>query len=159
MVEEERERVGAAAVEVGIMIEIPAAALLASQLAREVDFFSIGTNDLTQYTLAMDRGHPRLAARCDALHPAVLQLIERTVQGGREHDAWVGVCGGIASDPQAVPILLGLGVTELSLSVPAIPGIKAQIRELTLADCRDLAQRALRADTAADVRALVPVQH
>ena len=79
-----------------------------------------------------------------------------TVRGGRKHDKWVGVCGGIASDPQAVPILVGLGVSELSLSVPAIPTIKAQIRELTLAQCRKLAKQALAADSAADVRALVP---
>ena len=90
-------------VQVGIMIEVPAAALMAEPLAREVDFFSIGTNDLTQYTLAMDRGHPKLAPQVDALHPAVLRLIGMTVEGAHAHGRWVGVCGGIAGGPAAVP--------------------------------------------------------
>jgi phosphocarrier protein FPr len=153
---EETERVGVEPIETGIMIEVPAAAVMANQFAAEVDFFSVGTNDLTQYTLAMDRGHPRLAPKCDGLNPAVLRLIAQAVAGGREGNAWVGVCGGIASDPQAVPILIGLGVHELSASVPAIPLIKAQIRGLSRADCEALAQRALAADTAAEVRALLP---
>jgi phosphocarrier protein FPr len=155
-IEEEREKLGAPPLEVGIMVEVPAAAVMAEQFAREVDFFSVGTNDLTQYTLAMDRGHPRLAPQADGLNPAVLKLIGQTVEGGRKHDAWVGVCGGIASDPQAVPILIGLGVSELSVSVPSIPAIKAEVRELSLADCQALAEKALAADTAAEVRALVP---
>ncbi len=147
---------GVGPIELGIMVEVPSAAVMADQFAREVDFFSIGTNDLTQYTLAMDRGHPRLAPHADGLNPAVLRLIGSTCEGGAKHDAWVGVCGGIASDPQAVPILIGLGVTELSVSVPAIPAIKAEVRELTMADCQALAQKALACDTAAEVRALVP---
>ena len=155
MFEEERVQLRAAPIPVGIMIEIPAAAILAERFAREADFFSVGTNDLTQYTLAMDRGHPKLAAQVDGLNPAVLRLIARAVEGARQNGRWVGVCGGTASDPQAVPILLGLGVSELSVSVPAIPAIKAQIRTLSLADCRELAGRALSADSAADVRALV----
>jgi phosphocarrier protein FPr len=138
------------------MIEIPAAAIMAEQFAREADFFSIGTNDLTQYTLAMDRGHPKLAPQVDGLNPSVLYLIAQAVKGAQQHGRWVGVCGGTASDPQAVPILIGLGVNELSVSVPAIPAIKAQIRTLSLADCQTLAQKALTMDTAADVRALVP---
>jgi phosphoenolpyruvate-protein kinase (PTS system EI component) len=156
MLDEEHAQLGAAPIPVGIMVEIPAAAIMAEQFAREADFFSIGTNDLTQYTLAMDRGHAKLASQVDGLNPAVLQLIAHTVEGAQEHGRWVGVCGGIASDPQAVPILIGLGVNELSVSVPAIPAIKAQIRALSLADCQKLAQRALTLDTAADVRALVP---
>ena len=80
--------------EVGIMVEVPSAAVMAAQFAHEVDFFSVGTNDLTQYTLAMDRGHPRLAPKCDGLNPAVLRLIDLAVKGGRDHDTWVGVCGG-----------------------------------------------------------------
>jgi phosphocarrier protein FPr len=155
MFEEERVKLGADAIPVGIMVEIPAAAVMAEQFAREADFFSIGTNDLTQYTLAMDRGHPKLAAQVDALNPAVLNLIALAVKGAEQHGRWVGVCGGSAGDPQAVPILIGLGVKELSVTVPAIPAIKAQIRTLSLVDCRELAQKALASDTAAAVRGLV----
>jgi multiphosphoryl transfer protein len=121
-----------------------------------VDFFSVGTNDLTQYTLAMDRGHPRLAPQVDGLNPAVLGLIGQAVKAAHEAGRWVGVCGGMASDPQAVPILLGLGVDELSVSVPAVPAVKAQVRSLSLAQCKELAARALTLDSAAAVRALVP---
>jgi len=156
MFDEERTKLGADPIPVGIMVEIPATAMMAEQFAREADFFSVGTNDLTQYTLAMDRGHPKLAPQVDALNPAVLQLIALAVKGAQQHDRWVGVCGGIAGDPQAVPILIGLGVKELSVSVPAIPAIKAQIRTLSLADCKKLAQKALTLDTSAAVRELVP---
>jgi phosphocarrier protein FPr len=156
MFEEERIRLKAPPIPLGIMVEIPAAAVMAEQFAREADFFSVGTNDLTQYTLAMDRGHPKLAPQVDALNPAVLQLIATAVNGARRHGRWVGICGGIASDAQAVPLLIGLGVSELSVSIPAIPAIKAQIRTLSLSDCQNLAQQALGMDTAAEVRALVP---
>ena len=142
-------------VKVGVMIEVPAAALIAGQLAREVDFFSIGTNDLTQYTLAMDRGHPKLARQADALHPAVLRLIGMTVEGAHEHGKWVGVCGGIASDAMAVPVLVGLGVDELSVSVPAVGSIKAQLARVTMDKARQLAAEVLRLGTAAEVRALL----
>jgi phosphocarrier protein FPr len=104
----------------------------------------------------MDRGHPKLAPFVDGLNPGVLQLIALTVQGAHAAGKWVGVCGGIASDPRAVPILVGLGVDELSISLPAIPGIKAQIRTLRLDDCRELAKRALAAESAEEVRALIP---
>jgi phosphocarrier protein FPr len=104
----------------------------------------------------MDRGHPKLAPQVDALNPAVLNLIALAVQGAEQHNKWVGVCGGSASDPQAVPILIGLGVKELSVSVPAIPAIKAQIRALSMADCQTLAQQALCLDTSTAVRQLVP---
>jgi phosphocarrier protein FPr len=156
MLDEESTRLGIAAIEVGIMIEIPAAALMAQQFAREVDFFSVGSNDLTQYTLAMDRGHPKLAPKVDGLNPSVLQLIAMATRAAQAAGKWVGVCGGIASDPQAVPLLVGLGVAELSVSVPTIPGIKAQIRTLNLAQCQRLAERALELESAADVRALCP---
>jgi len=145
-----------APIPVGVMVEVPSAALLASAFAREVDFFSIGSNDLTQYTLAMDRGHPKLAARVDALHPAVLRLIDLTVRGAHDHGKWVGVCGGMAGDAQAVPILIGLGVDELSVSVPAVAAVKAQVRGLSFEACRDLAARALDAGTESDVRAMTP---
>lgn len=155
LLEEERKNLGIAPVEMGIMVEVPTTALMAEQFARHVDFFSIGTNDLAQYTLAIDRGHPELAHQADGLNPGVLHLIAHTVKGAHKHGKWVGVCGGIASDPQAVPILLGLGVDELSVSVPAIPAIKAQVREWKLSEGQALAARALQRDTAEDVRALV----
>jgi phosphoenolpyruvate-protein phosphotransferase len=155
--EEERERLGVTPVPVGIMVEVPSVAVMARQFAAEVDFFSVGTNDLTQYTLAMDRGHPKLAPQVDGLNPAVLRLIGQSVTAAHAAGRWVGVCGGIASDPQAVPLLVGLGVDELSVSIPAIPSVKAQIRSLSLAVCDDLAARALDLDSAASVRALVPL--
>jgi phosphocarrier protein FPr len=155
---EEAASLGVASVPLGIMVEVPATAIMAAQFAREADFFSIGTNDLTQYCLAMDRGHPKLAPYVDGLNPAVLRLIGHTVKGARSagREVRVGVCGGIASDPSAVPILVGIGVDELSVSLPAIPAVKAQIRTLRLDDCRQLAERALAADSAEAVRALVP---
>jgi phosphoenolpyruvate-protein phosphotransferase len=140
----------------GIMVEIPAAAIMAEVFAEEADFFSIGTNDLTQYTLAMDRGHPKLAAKVDALNPGLLRLIAMTVEGARKHGRFTGVCGGLAGDAQAVPILVGLGVDELSVSLPSIPTIKAQVRRLSFADCQELAQRALKCRTGDEVRALLP---
>jgi phosphocarrier protein FPr len=154
--EEERARLGVAPLPLGIMVEVPSAALMAGVFAREADFFSVGTNDLTQYTLAMDRGHPKLAPQVDGLSPAVLRLIAESVKAAHAHGRWVGVCGGIAGDPQAVPILVGLGVDELSVSVPAIPTVKAQVRDLSEAACRGLAEQALLAESAAAVRALVP---
>jgi phosphocarrier protein FPr len=129
---------------------------MAQTFAAEADFFSIGTNDLTQYALAMDRGHPKLAPKVDALNPAVLQLIAQTIQGAHAHRRHAGICGGVAGDPHAVPVLVGLGIDELSVSVPAIPAVKAQIRRLSHVACRDLAQRALACATAEEVRALVP---
>lgn len=154
---EEAERLGIAPIPAGIMVEVPAAAVMAAQFAREADFFSIGTNDLTQYTLAMDRGHPKLAPLVDGLSPGVLHLIAHTVRGAHAAGKWVGVCGGIASDPHGVPILIGLGVDELSISLPAIPAIKGQIRTLNSEECRALAEKALAAESAAGVRALVPL--
>jgi phosphocarrier protein FPr len=154
--EEERVALGVEPVPVGIMVEVPSVAVMAAQFAAEVDFFSVGTNDLTQYTLAMDRGHPRLAPQVDGLNPAVLGLIGQAVTAAHAAGKWVGVCGGVASDPQAVPLLVGLGVDELSVSVPAIPAVKAQIRSLSLTDCQELAARSLTQDSAASVRALVP---
>jgi phosphocarrier protein FPr len=154
MVERIRNELKGPAVELGIMVEVPAAALLADSFAREVDFFSIGTNDLTQYTLAMDRTHPALSAQADGLHPAVLRLIDQTVRAAHAAGKWVGVCGELGADPQAVPILVGLGVDELSVSVPAIPGVKAQIRSLSLAAAQQLAAQALTCATAKEVRQL-----
>ncbi|MHB9800991.1 phosphoenolpyruvate--protein phosphotransferase [Pseudomonas sp. MT3] len=138
--------------QLGIMVEVPSAALLAPVLAREVDFFSVGTNDLTQYTLAIDRGHPTLSAQADGLHPAVLQLIDMTVRAAHAHGKWVGVCGELAADALAVPLLVGLGVDELSVSARSIPLVKARVRGLDLAAARDLARAALTLGSAAEVR-------
>lgn len=155
MLAEEAASLGVPSIPAGIMVEIPAAAVMAAQFAAEADFFSVGTNDLTQYTLAMDRGHPKLAPQVDGLNPAVLRLIGHTVKGAQPLGRMVGVCGGIASESNAVPILIGLGVTELSVSVPSIPAVKAQIRALRFDACKELAERAMAAESAAEVRAMV----
>jgi len=142
------------AIQVGVMIEVPSAALLADQLAQHADFLSIGTNDLTQYTLAMDRCHADLAAQADGLHPAVLRLISATVQGANKHGKWVGVCGALAGDPLAVPLLVGLGVTELSVDPVSVPGIKARVRNLNYQLCNRYAQDVLELESAQAVRAV-----
>jgi multiphosphoryl transfer protein len=139
----------------GVMVEVPSAALLADQLAAVADFLSIGTNDLTQYTLAMDRGNPALAARLDGLHPAVLRLILKTAEGAARHGKWVGVCGALASDLEAVPVLLGLGVAKLSVGPTLVPEVKARVRALELESCKREARRILDLTSAADVRARV----
>ncbi|KQW66429.1 PTS galactitol transporter subunit IIC [Phenylobacterium sp. Root77] len=140
--------------DLGVMIETPAAAATADLLAAEADFLSVGTNDLTQYALAMDRGNPDLAGEIDALHPAVLRMIAQASEGGRKHALWTGVCGGLAGDLAAVPILIGLGVSELSMPSAAIPEAKALIRTLSPEPCADLARRALAQPSAEAVRAL-----
>jgi multiphosphoryl transfer protein len=145
---------GVAAPSLGAMIETPAAALLVGALAAVADFFSIGSNDLAQYTLAMDRGEAELAAHLDALHPAVLRLIGISADAARAAGKPIAVCGGLASDPLAAPLLVGLGVDELSAVPAVIPELKATLRELRLEDCRALANRALEAPSAAAVRAL-----
>jgi multiphosphoryl transfer protein len=141
--------------EVGIMVEVPAAALAADAFAPEVDFFSIGTNDLTQYTLAAERGNERVADLADALHPAVLRLIQAVTESAQAHGKWVGVCGELASEPLAVPALVGLGVTELSVNPPAIPAIKEAVREVDSGAASTLVSEALRLASADDVRALL----
>jgi phosphoenolpyruvate-protein phosphotransferase len=142
-------------VALGAMIETPSAALTAAVLIGAVDFLSIGSNDLTQYTLAMDRGHAELARRTDALHPAVLQLIAATATAGDAASKLVAVCGGVAADRTAVPILLGLGIRELSVVPAAIPALKRQIGGLRIEECRQLAQRCLHLGSAAEVRSLI----
>jgi phosphoenolpyruvate-protein phosphotransferase len=155
MLDEERRGMGRTTpIEVGVMIETPAAALMADRIAAVADFLSIGTNDLTQYTLAMDRGHPELASRLDALHPAVLRLIARTAGAALSYGRRVAVCGGLASDPTAAPILIGLGVHELSVVPSFIPQLKTLISGLSLDTCRELARQALELETAEAVRAL-----
>jgi phosphoenolpyruvate-protein phosphotransferase len=144
-----------APVEIGAMIETPAAALTAKHIVAVADFVSIGSNDLTQYSLAMDRGHPELARRIDALHPAVLELIALAASAGERAGKLVAVCGGMAADSAAVPILIGLGVRELSVVPAAIPALKRQVRDLDVLECATLAARALEAESPTDVRALV----
>lgn len=147
----------AAPVPLGVMVETPAAAMTADLLAAEADFLSIGTNDLTQYCLAMDRGHAGLAPDFDALHPAVLRLIAATTEGAAKHGRPVSVCGGLASDVLAAPVLIGLGVRGLSAAAGQIPALKARLRSVTLDQCRRLAKKTLAAHSAADVRTLVLV--
>jgi phosphoenolpyruvate-protein phosphotransferase len=138
--------------QLGVMIEVPSAAILADQLARHADFLSIGTNDLTQYTLAMDRCNATLAAQIDSMHPSLLRLIAMTVEGAKQHGKWVGVCGAMASDPEAVPVLVGLGVTELSVSPMLIPEIKTRVRSLDQNVCRREAAAMLQLSSAEAVR-------
>jgi phosphoenolpyruvate-protein kinase (PTS system EI component) len=141
-------------IELGIMVEIPSAALLASVLVNEVDFFSIGTNDLTQYTLAAERGNPALYHLADGLHPAVLRLVKEVVEASHRAGKWTGICGELGGDPAATPILVGLGVDELSLNSAGIPQVKSIIRDLTMEAARALAEEALRCQTSAEVRQL-----
>jgi phosphocarrier protein FPr/phosphocarrier protein len=148
-------RANVTAPELGIMIETPAAALITEALAADAAFFSVGSNDLGQYALARDRTNPAVAAGLDGLHPAVLRLIDATVRGGAVHGRWTGVCGGLAAVPEAVPILVGLGVSELSVPAAAVAEVKALVRTLDGARCRALAAAALAAPDADAVRALV----
>ncbi|MCX5796910.1 MAG: phosphoenolpyruvate--protein phosphotransferase [Elusimicrobia bacterium] len=158
ILDEEAKLLDIPAIPCGVMIEVPSAALLSAHLAAEAAFFSIGTNDLTQYTLAMDRGNPKMAARVDALDPAVLLMIQRTVEGALVHGRHVGVCGGAAGDVQAIPLLIGLGVEELSVSPSAVPAVKAAVRRADYAECRRLAGQAVALGSAAEVRALIARQ-
>jgi phosphocarrier protein FPr len=136
---------------VGMMVEVPAAALKIESFLSQLDFVSIGTNDLTQYTLAAERGNPGVAGLSDALDPGVLQLIDRVCQAARER-ADVAVCGEIASDEIAIPLLVGLGVRELSVGPHAVPAVKARVRELDLGQCELLAKQTLRLESAAQAR-------
>lgn len=142
-------------ISLGVMVEVPSVALMSARFADEVDFFSVGTNDLTQYALAMDRCNPRLAPQLDPFHPAVLHLIALTCKGAATRGRWVGVCGNLASSPLAAPVLIGLGVTELSASASVLPEIKALVRGLDMPTCRTIAQEALTLDSAEAVRALL----
>jgi phosphocarrier protein FPr len=141
--------------EVGVMIEVPAAALAAEQFAPEVDFFSLGTNDLTQYTMAAERGNASVAGLADGLHPSVLRLIGTVAEAASGHGKWAGVCGELASDPAAVPLLVGLGIAELSANAPAIPAVKQAVRGIDSEAVRELAEHALELSSAAEVRKLV----
>ena len=160
MWDEEAEDLGyRGKVSLGIMMEVPSVGVMAKQFAAEegLDFFSVGSNDLTSYTLAMDRGNAKVAAQVDACDPSILALIGQAAEALHEKGKWIGVCGGVASDPQAVPILVGLGVDELSCSIPAIPSIKAKVRAYSYSECKSLADAALTSATPEEVRALVPL--
>ena len=138
-------------IEVGVMIEIPSAALSADLLAEHVSFFSLGTNDLIQYTLAVDRINEEVAYLYQPTHPAVLKLISETVKAGHRHGIWVGLCGEMAADPLMVPLLIGMEVDELSVAPAAVPLVKDAVRSVTYADSRELAARALTSRSAEDV--------
>lgn len=139
-------------IEIGIMVEVPSAAIMADKLAVEVDFFSIGTNDLSQYIMASDRTNPKVAKIADPFEPAVLRSIAQTVQAARNANIWVGVCGELASYPEATPILVGLGVDELSMAPPAIPAIKAAICEINQQEAEAIASAVLQLDSSESVR-------
>jgi len=157
-VEAELEREGLAFrknIRLGVMIEVPSAVAVASQLAREASFFSIGTNDLIQYAMAADRTNERVAAIADPYQPAVLRLIQQTIQAGRDAGIDVALCGELAADPLATPLLIGLGLEELSVSAGLIPGLKRAVSRWTIADAESLARAALAQDTSAAVRKLL----
>lgn len=141
-------------IEVGIMIEIPGAALTADMLAPHVSFFSIGTNDLVQYTLAVDRGNEQVAYLYEPTHPAVLYLIARTIQAGHRNGIWVGLCGEMAGDPILAPLLLGMGLDELSVAPAAVPLVKDAIRSVHFTRARELAEIALASRSAVEVLTL-----
>ena len=145
--------------EVGIMIEIPSAVLTANALGAHAKFFSIGTNDLIQYTFAVDRLNEKVADLYDPTHPALLRLLQMTIDAGQRHGIWTGVCGEMAGDPNAVPLLIGLGVNELSVAPTMLPQIKYLIRRLKYTETQELALQALQCESSMDVlvqsRALV----
>jgi phosphoenolpyruvate-protein phosphotransferase (PTS system enzyme I) len=140
--------------EVGAMIEIPSAALCADALAREVDFFSVGTNDLIQYALAVDRVNERIAHLYEPTHPAVVRLLKMISDAAHAHNIWVGVCGEMAGDLAMVPLLLGLGMDELSVSASLVPRVKKAVQTLALPECEQLVQESLQLDTPAEILAL-----
>jgi phosphotransferase system enzyme I (PtsI) len=161
LLEQEEERLRAeglpynAGYKVGIMVETPAAVLTATDLARHADFFSIGTNDLTQYTLAVDRGNARLGARFKPFHPAVVQLMDRTVRAAREAGIEVSVCGDLAANPLGLFLLLGLGVSAFSVSSSVLPEVKKVVRAVTIAGARSAAEEALAARSAEETAAVL----
>ncbi|MBS1854962.1 MAG: phosphoenolpyruvate--protein phosphotransferase [Acidobacteria bacterium] len=142
-------------IRVGVMIEVPAAVAIADGLAREADFFSIGSNDLIQYTLAADRTNTRVTPIADPFHPAVLDMLRRTIEAGRRGGIEVALCGELAADPLATPLLLGLGIEEFSVSAPLIPGLKGAISQWSMADAKDVCREALALDTASAIRSLL----
>jgi phosphotransferase system enzyme I (PtsI) len=141
------------ALEVGAMIEIPSAAATIDLLEKQSDFFSVGTNDLIQYMLAIDRGNDRIAHLYEPAHPAVLRTLKRIVEDAHRLDVPVSVCGEMAGDPIYAPLLLGLGVDSLSMAPPSIPAVKFLVRAMTMADARSLAAEALAMTSAKEIYA------
>ena len=141
--------------EVGIMIEIPAAAISADLLAKEVDFFSIGTNDLIQYTMACDRMNEKISYLYQPYHPSVLRLIRMVIDAGHQNGKWVGMCGEMAADPIAVPILLGLGLDEFSMSASAILQTRKAIKQFNREELKSLSLQALQLDTQEQIKELI----
>lgn len=141
-------------IEVGAMIEVPAAAIVADMIAPYVRFFSLGTNDLIQYTLAIDRGNERVAYLYEPTHPAILRLIKNTIEVGHRYGIWTGLCGGMAGEPLMAPLLLGLGVDELSMSPAALPMVKDAVRNVSFSEARSIAEAALSSQSTVDVQEL-----
>jgi phosphotransferase system enzyme I (PtsI) len=135
------------------MIETPSAAMIADSLARRVKFFSIGTNDLIQYALAVDRLNEKIAHLYEPTHPGILRLIKATVDAGQAHGIWTGICGEMAGDLAAVPLLLGLGVSELSVTPSMVPRVKMLIRSIEMSEARKLAAFALDSDSPKEILA------
>jgi len=140
-------------IEVGAMIEIPSAAICANVLATEVDFFSIGTNDLIQYTLAVDRVNEKIAHLYEPTHPAILRLLKMIAEAAQAHHIWVGVCGEMAGDVALVPLLLGLGMDELSAGATSVPRVKRAVQSLALPECRELVEETLKLNTSSEILA------
>jgi phosphotransferase system enzyme I (PtsI) len=139
--------------EIGAMIEIPSAAICASVLANEVDFFSIGTNDLIQYALAVDRVNEKIAHLYQPTHPAVMRLLKMVADAAHDHNLWVGVCGEMAGDIALIPLLLGLGMDELSTAAILVPRVKRAVQSLTIPECRELVEETFKLDTASEILA------
>jgi phosphoenolpyruvate-protein phosphotransferase (PTS system enzyme I) len=154
ILEQSRREVGDSklkAMEVGAMIEIPSAAISADSLAREVDFFSIGTNDLIQYTIAVDRVNERIAHLYEPTHPAVLRLLKMIADAAHAHDIWVGVCGEMARDVALIPLLIGFGMDELSVGATSVPRVKMAVRSLSVSECRELIDDVLQMQTSFEI--------
>ena len=149
-----RSQLNAPTLPLGMMIEVPSAVMVAEHLAKEVDFFSVGSNDLTQYTLAIDRLHPDLCSEADSYHPALLKMIEMTVKAAQAHGKWVGVCGNAAATPSLAALLVGLGVTELSVSPANVAAVKNIIRAVNFSKLQEKAQKALQLESSEAVMAL-----
>jgi len=139
--------------EIGVMIEVPTAAIMADLLAREVDFFSIGTNDLIQYSVAIDRTNERVAHLYEPSHPSVVRLLKMVADAAHANDIWVGVCGEMAGEILFTPLLLGLGMDELSAGTSLVPRVKSAVQRLSVTECQKLVEEVLELDTPAAVLA------
>jgi phosphotransferase system enzyme I (PtsI) len=137
------------------MVEIPSAAIIADILAKEVDFFSIGTNDLIQYTIAVDRMNEHISHLYEPLHPAVLRLVKNVIEASHRAGKWTGMCGEMAGDTMTAPILLGLGLDEFSMSAVSLPRVKKVIRSLTYAEARNVAEKALCMEKPEEIKELI----